>query len=153
MGLHVRPSVCNTFWFPHISGQTALGIDIKLGGCIYYCTPQTWLTFGHIQMNFRCFQASDCWSSFRVLPRKRWSDWAQILQAEISFYGTEKKMLPWSVDLQTLFAVDQVTGPSLPWESCDLWVACKPCYCIIHMVPLNGARNWVFSRGVSPHTS
>ena len=66
----IRPSVCHTFWFLCISGQTAQGTNIKLGGHVHYGTPQIWLTFGYAPVNFCCVIASDWWSSFRAFANK-----------------------------------------------------------------------------------
>ena len=42
-----------------ISRQTADWIELKFGGWILYGTPQAWLTFGHVLLNFHSFLVCD----------------------------------------------------------------------------------------------
>ena len=52
------------FWFMGISGQTAQGIDLRLGRYIHYSTPHIWLTFDPALRNFCHFQATESSSCF-----------------------------------------------------------------------------------------
>ena len=54
--------VRHTFCFPRISGQTAEGINIKLGGYIHYSTPK----ICYAPKSFCCVVASDWWNSFHA---------------------------------------------------------------------------------------
>ena len=57
-------------WFPHISGQTAQGIDLQLHEYICYGTLQAWLIFGRAPMKFNRLLTSDCSTSFRAFSDK-----------------------------------------------------------------------------------
>ena len=56
--------------FACICGQTALGIDLKLGGYIRFGTLKAWLTFAHAPMNTCYYMASDWLSNFHAFADK-----------------------------------------------------------------------------------
>ena len=68
------------------------------------------------------------WNSHSGMIFAKHKLWENIFESSKNVSETTSCPLKpgWPISVETVFAVDRVTGPSHPWKSCGLWVVSGP---------------------------